>query len=225
MNAIVGFSQLLNKSGLSEEKRQYFVDLIQSNSDQLLTLLDNIIELSDLETGHMKLDIQACQLNILLDKLYRENLVLLEESGKSGEIELSFIPGVDDKEFQINTDQLRLGQIIERLLDNAIKFTSFAGEITVGTELVEGEALFFVTDTGLGIPPESRQRVFDRFARLESADGVKGTGIGLAFCKLAVEAHRGRIWVESEVGYGATFYFTLPLEAETEENLASLETT
>jgi signal transduction histidine kinase len=74
--------------------------------------------------------------------------------------------------------------------------------------------LFAVSDTGRGIPPESRQRVFDRFARLENSEGIKGTGLGLAFCKLAVESHGGRIWVESVVGQGATFYFTLPLEAE-----------
>ena len=95
-----------------------------------------------------------------------------------------------------------------------MKFTLEEGRITLSIEQAGEEVLFAISDTGLGIPPEHRQRIFDRFTRLESAEGIKGTGLGLAFCKLAVEAHGGRIWVESEPGHGATFYFTLPLEIE-----------
>jgi signal transduction histidine kinase len=79
---------------------------------------------------------------------------------------------------------------------------------------VGGEVLFTVSDTGVGIAPEHRQRIFDRFSRLESTEGVRGTGLGLAFCRLAVEAHGGRIWVESEMGEGSQFRFTLPLGDE-----------
>jgi signal transduction histidine kinase len=103
-------------------------------------------------------------------------------------------------------------RVLTNLLDNATKFTPKGGNITLSVERTRQEVLFAVSDSGPGIPPESRLRVFDRFARLESAEGVKGTGLGLAFCKLAVEAHGGRIWVESETGYGSTFCFTLPLE-------------
>jgi signal transduction histidine kinase len=85
------------------------------------------------------------------------------------------------------------------------------GRIAVGAERVGDDLAFTVADTGIGIPPEYRQRIFERFTRLENADGVKGTGLGLAFCKLAVEAHGGRIWVESEVNRGSQFKFTLPL--------------
>ncbi len=124
---------------------------------------------------------------------------------------------------RVLADEALILRVLTNLMDNAIKFTSFGGKITVGVELIEGELEFSVQDTGLGIPDQDRQRIFDRFVRLESADGVKGTGIGLAFCKLAVEAHKGRIWVESEAGHGATFYFTLPLEVDIEDHLASLE--
>ena len=103
--------------------------------------------------------------------------------------------------------------VLINLLDNAVKFTPEEGRITLGVEWTGEEMLFTVSDTGPGIPPEFRQRVFDRFVRPESAGGVRGTGLGLAFCKLAVEAHGGRIWAESEVGKGSSFRFTLPLEA------------
>jgi signal transduction histidine kinase len=105
-------------------------------------------------------------------------------------------------------------RVLTNLMDNAVKFNAKNGCVTLEVRRVGAEILFSVADTGPGIPPESRQRVFDRFARLESAEGVKGTGLGLAFCKLAVEAHHGRIWVESEVGQGATFYFVLPVGAD-----------
>lgn len=103
-------------------------------------------------------------------------------------------------------------RVLTNLLDNAVKFTFGPGLIKLEARQVGREILFSVTDNGPGIPPEAQQRVFDRFVRLESTEGTRGTGLGLAFCKLAVEAHGGRIWVESEEGQGATFSFTLPLD-------------
>jgi len=102
---------------------------------------------------------------------------------------------------------------LTNLLDNAVKFTPNEGHITLGVELAGEGMLFTVSDTGPGIPAEYRQRIFDRFVRLESVKGLRGTGLGLAFCKLAVEAHGGRIWAESEVNQGSHFRFILPLEA------------
>ena len=189
------------------------------SGQKLYRLIDSLLDLGRMEAGETELNKTWVRPESLVNEAVEQVHPLALSRNQTFTVRLA--PDLP----KVLADGILILRVLTNLLDNAIKFTSFGGEITVGTELVEGEALFFVTDTGLGIPPESRQRVFDRFARLESADGVKGTGIGLAFCKLAVEAHRGRIWVESEVGYGATFYFTLPLEAETEENLASLETT
>jgi signal transduction histidine kinase len=101
---------------------------------------------------------------------------------------------------------------LTNLLDNAVKFTRKDGRITLGVEQDGDDMAFTVSDTGIGISPEYQHRIFDRFLRLENADEVKGTGLGLAFCKLAVEAHGGRIWVESEEGQGSRFKFTLPVE-------------
>jgi NtrC-family two-component system sensor histidine kinase KinB len=114
----------------------------------------------------------------------------------------------------VSVDRDLILRVLTNLLDNAVKFTLKEGHITLSVERMRYEMLFIVSDTGIGIPPEFRQRIFDRFLRLENADGVKGTGLGLAFCKLALEAHGGRIWVESEVGEGSHFKFTLPLGAE-----------
>jgi signal transduction histidine kinase len=100
------------------------------------------------------------------------------------------------------------------LLDNAVKYTPVGGTITLRIEPQEANILFTVSDTGSGIPPEAQQYVFDRFARLNNAKGVRGIGLGLAFCKLAVEAHGGQIWVESEKDQGSQFKFTIPLEDE-----------
>jgi len=103
-------------------------------------------------------------------------------------------------------------RVLTNLLDNAVKFTPKGGHITLSVDETAEGIQFAVSDTGRGIPSDSRQRVFDRFTRLKDAKGFKGSGLGLSFCKVAVEAHGGRIWVESELGHGSTFFFTLPLE-------------
>ena len=113
---------------------------------------------------------------------------------------------------RVTADRSLILRVLINLLDNAVKFTSAEGRITLGVERTGEEMLFAVSDTGPGIPSEFRQSVFNRFVRSESAEGVRGTGLGLAFCKLAVEAHGGRIWAESEVGEGSSLKFTLPLE-------------
>ena len=113
---------------------------------------------------------------------------------------------------QVPADSDLISRVLTNLLDNAVKFTPRGGSTAASVEQRGNEILFTVSDTGPGIPPGYRQRVFERFARLENTEGVKGVGLGLAFCKLAVEAHGGRIWAESEMNHGSTFCFTLPLE-------------
>lgn len=213
MNAIIGFSQLLNNVEITEEKRNYFIDLIQTNSNSLLTLLDNIIELSHLETGQLKLDIQVCHLNSFLEKLQLENAEILEQAGKSKEIEFKFIPGIRDDTFGIKTDQLRLRQILERLLDNAIKYTE-SGHIHFGYELNENYIKFFVTDTGIGLDKEHKENMFKLFGKVgeEYKDKLySGTGLGLSISQRLVVLLGGKIGVESEPGQGSTFYFNLPI--------------
>ena len=110
---------------------------------------------------------------------------------------------------EIDVDMIR--RVLINLLENAVKYTRGGGRITVGATRRPGEVCVSVSDTGPGIPAREQQRIFDKFARLHQEGYSKGLGLGLAFCRLAVEAHGGRIWVESELGQGATFSFTLPV--------------
>ena len=187
------------------------------SGQKLYRLIDSLLDLGRMEAGETELKKTLVQPESLVHEAIEQAhpLTLI----KSQTLTAQIAPDMP----RVWADGALILRVLTNLMDNAIKFTSYGGKITVRAELVEENVRFAVTDTGLGIPPESHQRVFDRFARLESADGVKGTGIGLAFCKLAVEAHGGRIWVESDVNHGATFYFTLPLETDIENHFASLE--
>jgi signal transduction histidine kinase len=110
---------------------------------------------------------------------------------------------------EIDVDMIR--RVLINLLENAVKYTRSGGQITLAASRRQSQVCVSVSDTGPGIPPRDQQRIFDKFARLHQEGYAKGLGLGLAFCRLAVEAHGGRIWVESEVGQGATFSFTLPV--------------
>ncbi len=187
------------------------------SGQKLYRLIDSLLDLGRMEAGETELKKTFVSPESLVQEAMEQVHPLTLTKGQTLSAQLA--PNLP----RVLADEALILRVLTNLMDNAIKFTSFGGKITVGVELIEGELEFSVQDTGLGIPDQDRQRIFDRFVRLESADGVKGTGIGLAFCKLAVEAHKGRIWVESEAGHGATFYFTLPLEVDIEDHLASLE--
>ncbi|MCP4538229.1 MAG: GAF domain-containing protein [Chloroflexi bacterium] len=187
------------------------------SGQKLYRLIDSLLDLGRMEAGETDLNKTLVRPESLVHEAMEQVHPLTLTKGQT--LSARLVPNLP----RILVDEALILRVLTNLMDNAIKFTSYGGKITIGVEPVDGELQFTVADTGLGIPHQDRQRIFDRFARLESADGVKGTGIGLAFCKLAVEAHRGRIWVESEVGRGATFYFTLPLEIDIENHLSSLE--
>jgi signal transduction histidine kinase len=182
------------------------------SGQKLYRLIDSLLDLGRMEAGETELNKTFVHPESLVHEAMEQIHPLTLSKGQT--LTAQIAPGLP----RVLTDRDLILRVLTNLMDNAIKFTSYGGEIAIGVKLIEGELQFTVQDTGLGIPDQDRQRIFDRFVRLESTDGVKGTGIGLAFCKLAVEAHGGRIWVESEVGHGATFYFTLPLE----NHLASL---
>jgi PAS domain S-box-containing protein len=178
------------------------------NSKKLNQLIDSLLDLRRLEAGQADLNKTGVHPQRLVD----EALELIEPLTEKKDQELILqIPSDLPTMF---VDQSMLVRVMTNLLDNAVKYTPVGGTITLRIEPQEANILFTVSDTGSGIPPEAQQYVFDRFARLNNAKGVRGIGLGLAFCKLAVEAHGGQIWVESEKDQGSQFKFTIPLEDE-----------
>lgn len=204
LNSIVGFSSLLvNSVDISEEEKEYAA-LIQSNSDLLLKLIDDVLNISRLESGklHFKYKdvdiINVCQNIISTLKLSTNTNITIELK-------------TNLSEFHIYTDQLRIQQVITNLLNNALKFTPAGGHITLGLKQLEdsNELLFSVTDTGSGIPHEKQELIFERFEKLN--EFVQGTGLGLSICKLILKEMKGRIWIDKEYKNGARFYFTIPM--------------
>ena len=208
LNAIVGFSSLMQSEELSQEERAEYCDIVVNNSEMLLTLLNDILDISSLECGKIRFNyaseeiVQICQHALMTTAHTRQE-------GVEGRFECA----VDS--FMLTTDAHRLSQILINLLTNAGKFTS-EGSITLGVEIDKehGEVLFSVTDTGPGIPPAKQAMVFNRFEKLEG-NKKKGTGLGLAICRQIAVIIGGRIWVDPTYTGGARFIFAHPLDIGT----------
>ncbi len=207
LNAIVGFSSLMQSEELSQEERAEYCDIVVNNSEMLLTLLNDILDISSLECGKIRFNyaseeiVQICQHALMTTAHTRQE-------GVEGRFECA----VDS--FMLTTDAHRLSQILINLLTNAGKFTS-EGSITLGVEIDKehGEVLFSVTDTGPGIPPDKQEMVFNRFEKLEG-NKKKGTGLGLAICRQIAVIIGGRIWVDPTYTGGARFIFAHPLDID-----------
>jgi len=212
MNGILGFADILKDNSLSNEKQQKFIELIEKSGMRMLELINDIVDISRIESNTISKNITSVQINKQLDNLY--NFFKPEASGKA--IQLTLNKSLTDDDAIIDTDRRKLDAVLTNLIKNAIKYTS-EGQIEVGYELKnrneQPELEFFVRDTGMGIPEEECQFIFDRFARSKMVDNhtIEGTGLGLAISKAYVEILNGKIWVESEEGKGSVFYFTLPV--------------
>ena len=208
LNAIVGFSSLMQSEELSQEERAEYCDIVVNNSEMLLTLLNDILDISSLECGKIRFNyaseeiVQICQHALMTTAHTRQE-------GVEGRFECAAVS------FMLTTDAHRLSQILINLLTNAGKFTS-EGSITLGVEIDKehGEVLFSVTDTGPCIPPDKQEMVFNRFEKLEG-NKKKGTGLGLAICRQIAVIIWGRIWVDPTYTGGARFIFAHPLDIGT----------
>ena len=204
LNAIVGFSSLMQSEELSQEERAEYCAIVVSNSEMLLTLLNDILDISSLECGKIRFNyasediVQICQ-----------HVMMTTAHTRQRGVEGRFACPVGS--FMLTTDAHRLSQILINLLTNAGKFTS-EGSITLGVEIDEerGEVLFSVADTGPGIPPDKQDLVFNRFEKLDG-NKKKGTGLGLAICRQIAMIVGGRIWVASAHTGGARFFFAHPI--------------
>ena len=204
LNAIVGFSQLLAETDNHEEKGE-FVRIIEENNDLLLQIINDILDISKIDAGKMVFnytDFDITEVIVDLKQVYESHL--------SPEVKL--ICDLPHKKYVINSEKNRLTQVITNLLNNAVKFTS-KGSITIGYEVIPRGLAFYVTDTGKGIDPENLKRVFERFSKFDSF--VPGTGLGLSICQMIVTKLGGKISVESELGIGTTFRFTIACESMT----------
>ncbi len=218
MNAIIGFTDLLNQDDVDPDSRSEYVELINSNSTHLLKLIDDIIDISKIEAGELKISKAEAELEPIFIQTYHVQKEALKKAGKS-HIELSYnLPG---KNIEMITDPMRLQQILTNLVSNSIKFTS-EGEIEFGVTAHDKDFIkFYVQDTGVGMSKEKMDYIFDRFRQVEehTSRQYQGSGLGLAISKQLVELLGGEIWVDSKENKGTTFYFTLPHKWEGEHGL------
>jgi signal transduction histidine kinase len=208
LNAIIGFSDVLLEGmfGETNEKQTEYLRDILSSGQHLLSLINDILDLSKIEAGRMELDLTTFDLPTAMDDAI---LLMRERAGRRG---IALEKRVDGRLGEIRADQRKVKQVLLNLLSNAVKFTPEGGRIDVRAGLVNGAAEISVTDTGIGIAPEDQDAVFEEFRQVGQAEKkAEGTGLGLALCRKFVELHGGQIWVKSQVGVGSTFTFTLPL--------------
>lgn len=205
MNGIIGFTELLNNEGLSFEQKKNYAQIIAKSSHQLMNLVNDILDISLIETGSSPLIERKVHLNNLLDELK-----CTYESWTTEEVSFELVKELPDQQSIIFADEDKLRQVLNNLLNNAFKFTE-KGHIRFGYILNENELEFSVEDSGIGIPPELYELIFDRFhkADLDIAKLYEGIGLGLSICRGNVALMGGRIWVKSELGKGSSFYFTM----------------
>jgi signal transduction histidine kinase len=207
LNAVIGFSEVLNERMFGElnEKQEEYLNDIHASGRHLLSLINDILDLSKIEAGRMELELTEFHLPTALD-----NAVTLvrERAGRRG-IELHMT--TDERLDYVRADERKIKQVLLNLLSNAIKFTPEGGRIQVAAKPVDGSVEMSVTDTGVGIAPEDQEAIFEEFKQVGTASKkVEGTGLGLALSRKFIELHGGRIWVTSQIGQGSTFAFTIP---------------
>jgi PAS domain S-box-containing protein len=206
LNTIMGYTQLLAEGSVGplNDKQRRFLGHVAKDSEHLLNLINDILDLSKIEAGQLELTRESYALQPLLNEV----LTMTRQRAIEKEVRLE---SEEHSDAMVLADPLRTKQVLINLLSNALKFTPLGGRVTLRTSQLGGQVAITVADTGIGIPPEHQQAIFDRFHQVASTTkGVKeGTGLGLAIAKTLIEQMGGQIWVESEVGQGSRFTFTL----------------
>jgi signal transduction histidine kinase/CheY-like chemotaxis protein len=235
MNGILGFSYLLGESGLNRDERNAYLAIIKKSGDRLINIIDQIVDISKIESGLINLKVREVNINEKIEYVFK----LLNPDAEEKKLKLSYKISLPQEKAFISTDQEKLYAILINIVKNAIKYTD-KGSIEFGYTLTTSSSggkepdkadalgktnvvMFFVKDTGIGIPADRQQAIFDRFIQADIGDrqAREGVGLGLAISKSYVEMLNGKIWVESEPGKGSTFYFTLPSGIDIEKEKAS----
>ena len=216
MNAIVGFSEFINDPDLLPEKRKEFTDRIVQSSNQLLSIISDIVNIATIESGQEKVYENEMDLNSMLKLIFEQFLLKAEKQNVCLNLKL-FLP---DNEDRIISDEIKLVEILSNLVGNALKFTK-QGYINFGYTVKNEELEFAVEDTGIGIPPEMHDEIFIRFRQVENniAPLFGGSGLGLSISKAYVELLGGKMWLVSELDKGSTFYFTIPFKKAKQNTL------
>ncbi len=208
LNAIIGFSEVLTErmfGELNEKQDEYLKDIYASGT-HLLSLINDILDLSKIEAGRMELELTDFHLPTALDNA----LTLVRE--RAGRRSITLQTSVDERLGEVLADERKIRQVVLNLLSNAIKFTPEGGRIEVRAVPVDGSVEVSVSDTGVGIAPGDQEAIFEEFRQVGTAEKkAEGTGLGLTLCRKFIELHGGRIWVKSQVGAGSTFTFTIPV--------------
>jgi signal transduction histidine kinase len=209
LNAIVGFSSLLNDNQGGNDERRELTDIILRSSDQLLEILNDIVEISNIEAGNIRVVKNKVNLTDIIRNLETIYCPRAEEKALC----LVFITSVSDSEPEIITDGVKVQKVLGYLINNALKFTK-EGKIEVGYKIVGNMLEFYVADTGIGISPDYQDLVFERFYQAESTTTrrYEGTGLGLSISKAYIEVLGGKIWFTSKPGEGSVFSFNVPIE-------------
>lgn len=208
MNGIIGFSEMLNNPNLNIEKQKKYTKIIIDNSQRLLSMVNDVLEMSKLESGIYAVSKNNVNIYELTQKLYQFFELKTSEKGLSFTLENS----IENKDFFIYTDEQKLWQILSNIISNAIKFTH-SGSIQLHCSIINNKLIFSIQDTGIGIDKKFHHIIFERFRQVELdlSKQAGGSGLGLSICKNLVDLIGGRIWLESEVSKGSRFYVELPI--------------
>ncbi len=211
MNSILGFTYLLDEPELTGEQLNEYVDIIRLSGDRMLNTVNNLMDISLIESEQTTISISKTNVNKQIEKLYNFYKPEVESKG----IQLHYYNSLPDDESIIETDEIKFIAILTNLINNAIKFT-LEGIIEFGYKKKDGCLLFFVKDTGIGIPKNRQEAIFDRFVQADIEDEMvfEGAGLGLSISKAFIEMLGGRIWVESDEGKGSRFYFTISYDSK-----------
>jgi two-component system phosphate regulon sensor histidine kinase PhoR len=208
LTAIQGFAETLLAGAIDDaENRVRFLEIILEHARRLARLTEDLLRLSQMDSDRLELEIDEVSVSQIVDSC----LATAQHRALENGLKLSV--NVPSNPPSVAGDRRRLAEVLQNLLDNARQYTLPGGEIVLSAEVHDSEVVFTVSDTGIGIPRADQSRIFERFYRVDAARSREagGTGLGLAIAKHLIEAHGGRIWVESEIGKGSHFHFSVPI--------------
>ena len=209
LTAIQGFAETLIAGALDDpQNRGRFLNIILEHARRLARLTEDLLKLSQMDADRLEIEINPVKVSQLVESCYET----ARHRAAEKELTLTLAPGLSQNLPDVAGDARRLQEVLQNLLDNAIQYTLPGGKIILNAELKNHNVVFTVSDTGIGIPTADQPRIFERFYRVDAARSREagGTGLGLAIAKHLIEVHGGRIWVESEVGVGSRFHFSVP---------------